>query len=287
MKKNNFLSILTIVCFASILFIPIGLVLMWFSTKWKTKLKIILTTAGTILYAGLLALLLWFLLSPSVKQEDFTANFTTEQGQSVFQDSTYSDKKALLPQGENSKSNKKDKNKSNVSDNSKSKSLGKGPGSGSARWLFPILFFLFMLILILWTNWKAARKKVGYENPYVDTDQYKLPLKPDSKMPMVHFLKLQTEPDEKILFATETTQKDNEGDFVVTSKRVAQFTKTENWEIPLQELDAVASVSNSAFMITTNGQRKYYVLLNESQLKYALAVVRWAYAKHEEFLHNQ
>jgi len=283
MKKNNFFNILTIVCFASILFIPIGLVIMWFFTEWKTKLKIILTTAGTIIYAALLALLLWFLLSPSAKKDDFTYRYTTEQGQTSFQDSTYSDKKALLPQSDSSNSNKKGKNKSNASDNSKSKGFGKGTGSGGkSRWFFPVLFFLFMLALILWTNWKAAKKKVTYGNPYVDTEQYKLPLKPDAKMPTVHYTKLKTGTDEKILFATETTQKDNEGDFVVTNQRVVQFAKTGNWELNLEDLGAVASVSNSAFMITTTDEQKYYVLLNESQLKYALAVVRWAYAKLQE-----
>ena len=47
-------------------------------------------------------------------------------------------------------------------------------------------------------------------------------------------------------------------------------------EFPLEVLEAVSSVSNSV-MLLTSGTRKYYIFMDESQLNYALAVVRWAY----------
>ncbi len=57
MSKDRMFSIITIACFVSILFIPIGLVTMWFSTSWKKKLKFILSAAFTLLYVGIVALI--------------------------------------------------------------------------------------------------------------------------------------------------------------------------------------------------------------------------------------
>jgi hypothetical protein len=125
---------------------------------------------------------------------------------------------------------------------------------------------------------KAKKKKGGYENPYVDTTQYKLPLVEDAKMPMVHFLKLKMNAGEKIYYATETVQKDNQGDFVVTNQRVVVFGKSGDYEFPMNALTAVSSVSNSVMLLTC-GDRKYYIFMPENQMKYALAVIRWAYSK--------
>ena len=139
-----------------------------------------------------------------------------------------------------------------------------------------------ILILVLWRNFRAAGKKTEYENPYVDTHLYKLPLTAESKTPLVHFQRLKLNQNEKILYATETVQKDNEGDFVVTDKRVAIFSKTGISELPLSSLSAVLSVSNSVMQLTAAGEEgelKYYVFLPESQMKYALAIVRWAFGK--------
>ena len=138
------------------------------------------------------------------------------------------------------------------------------------------------MILILWRNFRSAGKKDEYENPYVDTNLYKLPLADDAKMPLVHFLRLKAAQGEKILYATETVQKDNEGDFVVTDKRVVIFSKTGTTEVPLPALSAVLSVSNSVMQLTASGEegeQKYYVFLPESQMKFALAIVKWAYSK--------
>ena len=147
-----------------------------------------------------------------------------------------------------------------------------------SRWIYSILFFLFMLFLIIWQNLKASKKKTGYENPFVDTNQYKLPLTDDAKIPMVHYLNIKLQQNEKILYATETTQKGNEGVFVVTNKRVVIKNKEENQEFPLNVLEAVTSATNSVLLLTS-GSRKYYIFLHEEEMKYALAIIRWAYKK--------
>ena len=75
--------------------------------------------------------------------------------------------------------------------------------------------------------------------------------------------------------------KDNEGDFVVTDKRVVIFAKTGITELPLSSLTAVLSVSNSVMQLTSGAseeEQKYYIFLPESQMKYALAIVKWAFA---------
>ena len=97
-------------------------------------------------------------------------------------------------------------------------------------------------------------------------------------MPMVHFLKLKMNAGEKIYYATETVQKDNQGDFVVTNQRVVVFGKSGDYEFPMNALTAVSSVSNSVMLLTC-GDRKYYIFMPENQMKYALAVIRWAYSK--------
>ena len=139
-----------------------------------------------------------------------------------------------------------------------------------------------ILVLVLWRNFRSAGKKTDYENPYVDTNLYKLPLTEDAKTPLVHFQRLKLNPGEKILFATETVQKDNEGDFVVTGQRAVIFSKSGTTDLPLSSLTAVLSVSNSVMQLTAaadEGEQKFYIFLPESQMKYALAIVRWAFAR--------
>ena len=142
-----------------------------------------------------------------------------------------------------------------------------------------------ILLLVLWRNFHSAAKKDDYENPYVDTNLYKLPLADDAKIPLVHFLRLKLNQNEKILYATETTQKDNEGDFVVTNQRAVIFGKEGITELALSDLSAILSISNSVMQVTSDGQegeQKYYIFLPESQMKYALAIVRWAFSRHCE-----
>lgn len=283
MKKNKIFSILTIICFASIIFSPIALVLLWYFTDWKKKTKFIISGVFTLSLAALF--LLYFMLKPSYNTSGMSLPVSTNQGYSDFNTETpVVSKKDDLKEndykteaftgGENSK-----ESESNAF--SLPKKVTKQKGTKSNRWIYSLLFFLFMLFIIIWQNIKSSRTKSGYENPYVDTAQYKLPLAEDAKIPMVHFLRLRLKPNEKLLFATETTQKDNEGDFAVTNQRVVIFSKTEFVDFPLSVLTAVTSVSNSTIMLTS-GDRKYYILMPESQVKYALAVLRWSYSKYSQ-----
>lgn len=275
MSKDRMFSIITIACFVSILFIPIGLVTMWFLTSWKKKLKLILSAAFTLLYVGIVALIL--LLEPSYNTSGVSLPFDVSVGQTAFE--TSGGGKAKEVEGIEGDSNKKTDKTEDLDEVEERlpKSIKKKSGS-LGRPFFTIMFFLFMLFLIIWQNMKAKKKKGGYENPYVDTTQYKLPLAEDAKMPMVHFLKLKMNAGEKIYYATETVQKDNQGDFVVTNQRVVVFGKSGDYEFPMNALTAVSSVSNSVMLLTC-GDRKYYIFMPENQMKYALAVIRWAYSK--------
>lgn len=275
MSKDRMFSIITIACFVSILFIPIGLVTMWFSTSWKKKLKLILSAAFTLLYVGIVALIL--LLEPSYNTSGVSLPFDVSVGQTAFE--TSGGGKAKEVEGIEGDSNKKTDKTEDLDEVEERlpKSIKKKSGS-LGRPFFTVMFFLFMLFLIIWQNMKAKKKKGGYENPYVDTTQYKLPLAEDAKMPMVHFLKLKMNAGEKIYYATETVQKDNQGDFVVTNQRVVVFGKSGDYEFPMNALTAVSSVSNSVMLLTC-GDRKYYIFMPENQMKYALAVIRWAYSK--------
>ena len=283
MQKSKLFSIITIACFCSIVLIPVGLALMWFMTSWKKKRKIIITATGSILYVSLVALILLF--EPSYNTGGVSLPFKYSGGETAFETSANPgkpSKKDKKTSPESDKKKKSDENRENTDEERLPSSVKKQSGRALGRSFYVFLFFLIILILVLWRNFRGVAKKDVYENPYVDTNLYKLPLAENAKMPLVHFLRLQPRPEEKILYATETVQKDNEGDFVVTNQRAVIFAKGGACEIPLSSLTAVLSVSNSVMQLTSEGEegeQKDYVFLPESQMKFALAVVRWACAK--------
>ena len=280
MQKSKLFSIITIACFCSIVLIPVGLALMWFMTSWKKKRKIIITATGSILYVSLVALIL--LVEPSYNTSGVSLPFKYSGGETAFETSANPgkpSKKDKKTSPESDKKKKSNENRENTDEERLPSSVKKQSGRALGRSFYVFLFFLIILILVLWRNFRGAAKKDVYENPYVDTNLYKLPLADDAKMPLVHFLRLKLKPEEKILFATETVQKDNEGDFVVTNQRAVIFGKGGSREILLSSLTAVLSVSNSVMQLTSNGEegeQKDYVFLPESQMKFALAIVRWA-----------
>ena len=100
----------------------------------------------------------------------------------------------------------------------------------------------------------------------------------DSRMPMVHFLHVELAPEEKINYATETNQKDNEGNFVITNRRVIIQTNTDNTELPIETIDAIASTTSTVLSITAQ-EKKYYIFMPENQMKYAIAVLKWTAKK--------
>ena len=283
MQRDKVFSIITIACFCTILLIPIGLALMWFQTKWKTKRKIIITSAGSLLYIVIVAFVL--LLEPSYNTGGISLPFKYSGGETAYEASANPGRPSKKDKKVSPASDKKQKSDSEQSKPEEERiprSVKKQSGRALGRGFYIFLFFVIVMILILWRNFRSAGKKDEYENPYVDTNLYKLPLADDAKMPLVHFLRLKAAQGEKILYATETVQKDNEGDFVVTDKRVVIFSKTGTTEVPLTALSAVLSVSNSVMQLTASGEegeQKYYVFLPESQMKFALAIVKWAYSK--------
>lgn len=240
---------------------------MWFYTNWKKKLKIILSVLSTILYVAIITLFLN--LEPSNKNQNFIDSQTSE-----YSDFKNSKKDSLDDENSLNKNYQNDGTKT-ASQKTVPFAVRKINFKGGSSIIYSILFFLFMLLIIIARNFRE-KKKDEYENPYVDINLYKLPLDEKSKIPIVHFLRLKLNPNEKIIFATQTTQKNNEGDFVVTNQRVVIFSKEQNVEFPLKVLTAVSSISNSV-MLLTSGERKYYIFMDESQLKYALATVRFSY----------
>jgi len=276
MGKNKNFSIITIICFASIILIPIGLALMWFYTDWKKKVKILLSSLLSILYIGIIAFFLIF--EPAEKTDkSITLPIPTEEVNEEISAGGQNPDQA--PSEENELSKKKGKNKKQNQDKERlPSSLQKNQKGRYSRLLLSVLFFLIMLFLVIWQNVKRKDKK-AYENPYVDVEKYKLPLQEDSKLPLVHFLRLHLNKDEQIYFATKTTQKDNEGDFVITNQRVVLLSPEQNVDFPIYVLTAATSITDTVMQLIS-GERKYYIFMHESQMKYALAVLKWAAAKY-------
>ena len=283
MQRNKVFSIITIACFCSIILIPIGLALMWFMTEWKKKRKIIITIAGSLLYIAIVTFVL--LLEPSYNTGGVSLPFKYSGGETAYDAPANPGRKAKKEKKISPASDKKNKNDSKNTDSDEERvprSVKKQSGRTLGRGFYVFLFFLIILILVLWRNFRASGKKEDYENPYVDTNLYKIPLADDAKIPLVHFQRLKLNQGEKIIYATETTQKDNEGDFVITNQRAVIFAPGGATELPLSSLTAVLSVSNSVMQLTVagaEGEQKYYVFLPESQMKFALALVRWAFGK--------
>ena len=280
MQRDKVLSIITIACFCSIILIPIGIALMWFMTSWQKKRKIIISSASGLLYIALVVLIL--LIEPSYNTGGVSLPFKYSGGETAYDapaNPGRPSKKEKKVSPASDKKQKSEKSSDKPDEERVPRSVKRQSGRTLGRAFYVFLFFLVILILILWRNFRSAGKKSDYENPYVDTNLYKLPLTPDSKTPLVHFQRLKLNQNEKILYATETVQKDNEGDFVVTDQRAVIFTKGGTTDLPLPSLTAVLSISNSVMQLTS-GEEKYYVFLPESQMKFALAIVKWAYSKN-------
>ena len=277
MQRNKTFSIITIICFCSVIFIPIGLVLMWYSTQWSKKRKFILSGIMTIVYVAIVCFLMLFEPNQSGSGSGLPFGKGNQNVESQYESEPDKSSKKAKQSGTNPSGNEQKDNFPKEKEKLPKK-VQKGESKALGKSFYTIMFFLFMLFIIIWQNLKAKKKTGNYENPYVDTKKYKLPLDANFKVPTVHFTKIELEENEKIIFATETTQKNQEGDFVVTDKRIIVLGKSENYEILLQELSAVSSITNSVMQISSD-ERKYYIYVPENQMKYAIAIVRWAYAQ--------
>ena len=275
MSKSKLFSIITIACFVSILCIPLGIVLMLYYTQWKKKLKIILSLSLTAFYALLIAFI--FFIRPAYNTGGISLPFGSNSGYTAFDTGSGARSSGSKKSSAASKS-KNSNNQSPANNERVPKSVKQAQSKGSTQFIYPILFFAFLLVLIIIVNLRAKGKS-NYENPYVDTNKYKLPLAEDARMPMVHFLKLALNEGEKINFATETNQKRNEGNPAFTNQRVANFSVQENVEIPLECVVSVTATTSTVMAIATkfeDQEKKYYVFMPENQMKYAIAVLRWA-----------
>lgn len=277
MQRNKTFSIITIICFCSVIFIPIGLVLMWYSTQWSKKRKFILSGIMTIVYVAIVCFLMLFEPNQSGSGSGLPFGKGNQNVESQYESEPDKSSKKAKQSGTNPSGNEQKDNFPKEKEKLPKK-VQKGESKALGKSFYTIMFFLFMLFIIIWQNLKAKKKTGNYENPYVDTKKYKLPLDANFKIPTVHFTKIELEENEKIIFATETTQKNQEGDFVVTDKRIIVLGKSENYEIPLQELASVSSVTNSVMQITS-GTQKYYIFVPENQMKFAVATVHWILEK--------
>lgn len=277
MQRNKTFSIITIICFCSVIFIPIGLVLMWYSTQWSKKRKFILSGIMTIVYIAIVCFLMLFEPNQSGSGSGLPFGKGNQNVESQYESEHHKSSKKAKQSGTNPSGNEQKDNFPKEKEKLPKK-VQKGESKALGKSFYTIMFFLFMLFIIIWQNLKAKKKTGNYENPYVDTKKYKLPLDANFKIPTVHFTKIELEENEKIIFATETTQKNQEGDFVVTDKRIIVLGKSENYEIPLQELATVSSVTNSVMQITS-GTQKYYIFVPENQMKFAVATVHWILEK--------
>ena len=276
MSKSKLFSIVTIACFVSVLCIPIGIVLMLYYTQWKKKTKIILTLALTAFYAGLIAIV--FFVKPAYNTGGMSLPFGSNSGYTAF-DSGSGAKSSGSKKSSGGAKSKNSNNQPSTSDRVP-KSVQQSQGKGSPKFIYPILFFGFMLLLIIAQNLRNKGKS-KYENPYVDTNKYKLPLAADARMPMIHFQRLELNEGEKIHFATETNQKGNEGNLAITNQRVAILTPNEGVEIPIECITGASATTSTVMTISTkfeDQEKKYYVFMPENQMKYALAVLKWTAA---------
>ena len=279
MQRNKTFSIITIICFCSVIFIPIGLVLMWYSTQWSKKRKLVLSGIMTVVYVAIVCFLMLFEPNQSGTGSGLPFGSGNQNVESQYESEQQKSSRKAKQSGANP-SAKESEDDFPTEKAKLPKKVQTGESKSLGKSFYTIMFFLFMLFIIIWQNLKAKKKTGTYENPYVDTKNYKLPLDDSFKIPTVHFTKIDFDENEKIVFATETTQKNQnkDGDFVVTDKRVVVLGKSGDYEIPLQEISAVSSVTNSVIQITS-GEQKFYIFVPENQMKFAIATVRWASAK--------
>ena len=250
-------------CFCSVIFIPLGIALMWFYSDWKKKTKFILSFSTGFLYLFLILLLL---VRPSINFGGMNLPFNYNKGYS--QTSSEKNKKEW-----NQNSGKNKKKDGTSLELTEEKQINVTKSNKFVKALPPmILFILFLLFIILYNSKKKKSSK--YKNPYVDVSLYKLPLSENPTFPTVRYSKIELENDEKILFATPTFEAGKKGDAIITTKKLVLINQQETLDFPLEMLESAISVSNTAVQIQS-GSRTYYVFLNENEVKYFLSILRW------------
>lgn len=271
--NKKIFSVLTIICFASIILIPFGLVFMLFYTDWNKKLKIVLTSILSVLYVVLFILLIKF--EPAHNSNGVVVPVNSTVGSSDF-NTKVSGKKKAIEKGDELVDALSDELQTLENEQTVRipKTLKRQQGNQPGRGFFYLLFLAFMMILIILRNLRG-RKDTGYENPYVEVKLYKFPLENLTEWPTVHFQKVIRQDGENFLFACESKFNMTEGDLLITNQRFIFKGIGENVEFNLPDLEAAASVSNTCFVLTRL-DKKFYFFVDESQMKYALGVLRFA-----------
>ena len=140
--------------------IPLGIALMWFMTSWKKKRKLIITTASSILYVGIVAFILLF--EPSYNTGGVSLPFKYSGGETAYDAPAKPGRKSkkekkISPASDEKK--KSDSKKSEADEERVPRSVKKQSGRTLGRGFYVFLFFLIILVLILWRNFHAAGKR--------------------------------------------------------------------------------------------------------------------------------
>ncbi len=271
----SFLEIIIIACFISLVFAPLGVILMWWKSKWAKKSKLILSLVFGILFLVLVSLLVALSIKSEGGNGSGSAHFGLEQ---EYGGSGESGKKSDAYKPRPSKGNKNHEVTSGNSSRTLAPSLSES--FRKSRVPYIIFFIAIIIVCIIVRNMKGDAKKTS-DNPYVNTSLYKIPVPENFVFPQVHYTKLPLYEEEKILFATSAEQKDNPGDIIVTDKRFVFLGKKGNLEFPLHELSAISSLSNTALLLTA-GEKQHYFFVRDTQMRFVLQIVRWAFARYSE-----
>lgn len=274
-ESLSLLEIIIIACFISLVFSPVGLFLMWWKGKWAKKTKVILSAVFGILFLVLVSLLVALNIKSEGGSGSGSSHFGLEQ---EYGGSGESGKKSENYKPRPSKANKNQE--ATTGNSSKSPAPSMIESLKRSRLPYIILFIVIIAACIIVRNLKGIGKTPS-DNPYVNTSLYKIPIPEDFVFPQVHYTKLPLQNEEKILFATSAEQKENPGDIIVTDKRFVFLGKKGKLEFPLYELSAISSLSNTALLLTA-GEKQHYFFVRDTQMRFVLQIVRWAFAKYSE-----
>lgn len=271
-ERFTLFEIIVIACFISLIFSPVGIGLMWWKSRWSRKTKIIVSGAFVLVYALIVVL---FVLLNSSSQAGAGSGLPflgMEQssdaggGSGGKSDQYKPSSKSVKPDGRGTKTTQTSTATESFVEKAK-----------KSRWTYFLILVVIMFILFVIRNLKGTSAKPD-DNPYVDTTLYKFPVPDDFVFPAVHYTKLALKEDEKILYATTAEQKANKGDIVVTNRRFVFVGHKENLELPLSELTAISSMSNTALLVNS-GEKSYYFFVQDTQMRFVLQIVRWVYSK--------
>lgn len=271
----SLLEIIIIACFISLVFSPVGIFLMWWKTKWSKKTKIIVSGVFGVVLAVIISLIVALNSQSGGGGGSGSSPFNVEQEYS-----------GSGKGGNKSDSYKPRPTKSNASQEKTTGNSTKEPSPSFSEFMkksrlpYILIFIAIIAVLVALKNVKSSVQKDS-DNPYVNTKLYKIPVPEDFVFPAVHFTKLELQSGEKLFFASPAEQKENPGDLVITDRRFVFLGKKGKLELPLRALTAISSLSNTALLVTektADEEKQHYFFVRDTQMRFVLALTRWAYA---------